>query len=706
LSRTPARPLARSVVRSLALVPAVVAASFLAGCSGPEPITPLDGGPGVHHDARGAIDHPSPTADGPGGDRATPADSGPGDAVSTADGNVSDVESNNDLGGSDTPQGCTVPTSCLAQFTFPKASERRVDLHGDFNNWSHGVLMWPDGDHWRATVPLENGKTVTYKLVVDGQTWTPDPENPQRSQDGNDNSVMTVSCPQVCPGQPPPDATAPDGFFDWRDGMMYFVLLDRFNDGDPTNNNPEQGVETPGNWQGGDLAGVLAKINDGYFSNLGVNVLWLSSPLDTPAGHNTGDDGHEYTGYHGYWPGDLTKIEEHLGTADLLGQVVQAAHAKGIKVVLDYVMNHVHQLSPVYQQHPDWFWPIETPDGRYCLCGQGCSWDTAPDNLRCWFDSFLPDFNFTIDDARHFSVQNAIGLAMSAGVDGLRLDAVKHIEPSWLTDLRAQLNAELTPPGHPFYLIGETFSADQGLIRSYIDPANKLDGQFDFPLRAALVRNILMRQGTLYDLDNFLTQNDTFYGGLSVMGTFLGNHDLPRMVHLAEDVPQFGEWDGGKNRAWDNRPAQPDYDRPYERLRVAFTALFTLPGMPLVYYGDEIGMAGGGDPDNRQFMKWSGVPDRQELVRSHVGKLTRIRQDNPALRFGARQQVWLGNDVYAYQLTHGASQVVVVLNRSDGDQTLSLPPPAAGGDYTDLLGGGTVSASSVTVPARSSMILR
>ncbi len=504
----------------------------------------------------------------------------------------------------------------------------------------------------------------------------------------------TADLPPGGDGQPPPA-------FDWRDAIMYFVVVDRFFDGDSSNNKPESGVEQPANWQGGDLAGVLAKLKGGYFEQLGVNAIWLTSPVDAPEGKFAGKDGHDYTGFHGYWPTELDKVEERLGDMALLKQVVAEAHTRGIRIVLDYVMNHTHQQSSTYKDHPGWFWSLDL-SGKSCICGGGCSW-APPEGLRCWFDPFLPDFNFTVKEARDFSVANAIQWAKDSGADGFRLDAVKHIEMSWLTDLRARVKSELISGTKSFYLIGETFDGDRSLLKQFIDPATKLDGQFDFPLRAQLVKNVLMRQGSLQELDTFLSTNDTFYGAGAIMGSFLGNHDLPRAIHLAEDSPQFGEWDDGKKRAWNNPPTLPSASAPFERLGVAFAAILTLPGVPTIYYGDELGMAGGGDPDNRRFMAWSGTTAPQDKLRALVTKLIGIRKEHPALRRGTRQQVWLGADVYGYKRTSGGDQLTVVLNRSDSEQTIQLTGATS---FKDLLTGETITASSVKVPARSARVLQ
>jgi glycosidase len=613
-----------------------------------------------------------------------------------------DVVIVNDLG--PTPDlSCGTPASCSVLFSYPKGSESTCELFGDFNGWKTGIAMTLVGSNWQTTVPLNNGGQVLYKFVLDGTTWVSDPNCPKQTNDGYKNSILDVVCPPTCSkpdGGPKGDTSGPATVYDWRDAVMYFVLVDRFNDGDKNNNKPEQNVETAANWHGGDLKGVLDKLQSSYFSGLGVNVLWLSSPVDAPDGKYAGDDGHNYTGYHGYWPAELDKVEERLGDLTLLQQVVAEAHKQKIRVILDYVMNHVHESSSTYKNQSGWFWSLQY-NGKDCVCGDGCSWDYSPEKERCWFRKYLPDFNFTITPARQFSVQNAMKWAKDSGCDGFRLDAVKHIELSWVTELRSTLNAQPPKPGEKFYLIGETYSSDKGTIKSYVNPS-MLDGQFDFPMRAQLVRNLLMRQGTMYELDTFLNGNDGYYGPGSIMGTFLGNHDLPRSINLCEDTPQFGDWDSGKARSWNNLPGQPSYDRAYQRLGVGFTALLTLPGIPLVYYGDEIGLAGGGDPDNRRPMPWSGTSADQDNLRALIGKLTKIRTAHPALRYGSRKQVWISNDVYAYQMTSGSDKVVVVLNRSDATQTINLQ----GSSYADLLNGGTVTASSVSMPPRSSRILQ
>lgn len=594
----------------------------------------------------------------------------------------------------DGPLACENPQpTCTLTITY-QGPGNSVSLRGDFapDGWTVGVPMMREAGAWTATIPVADEQVVLYKFVVDG-TWLADPANARTSPDGygGRNSVVRVDC-DGCPKPAP---------IDWRDAILYFVMIDRFHNGDPSNDGALGGIEWMADFQGGDLAGVIQKIEEGYFAELGVNALWLTSPLDNADHAGIGTDGYYYSGYHGYWPKDLDAVERRIGTEAELERLVEVAHAHGIKVVLDYVMNHVHAESPVYQQNPSWFWPNSNGWGGNCVCGDGCSWDDDYQRKRCWFTDYLPDFDFNNDDARRYSVQNAIAWAKKLGIDGYRLDAVKHLEDSWLLDLRARLSGEVEED-QVFYLVGETYTGDRDLIRYYVRPDTMLDGQFDFPLRARILEHVLRRSGSMGDLVGFLDDNQSFYGPGAVMSTFIGNHDVPRVIHIAEDVPLFGDWDGGRHRAWQNRPELPSSPNPFERIAVAYTLLMTTPGVPLIYYGDEIGLPGAGDPDNRRFMQWSNYTSNQVWLRERLAALGRIRREQPALRRGQRTTLGTTGDVYTYRMSDGGSSVYVSLNRGDdAEPAVGLPA----GTYRDLITGGTVTAP-LQVPPRTGLVLQ
>ncbi len=506
-------------------------------------------------------------------------------------------------------------------------------------------------------------------------------------------------------GEPP---VPPSGVFDWRDAVIYFVFVDRFFDGNPSNNCNVGTSDGPGNYQGGDWAGVTQKINGNYFNDLGVNTLWITVPLqnaDTVAGNGTGGDTHKYSAYHGYWPKEPDKPEGCFGTMQELKDLVTAAHAKKLKVLFDYAMVHVHISSTIYAQHADWFWPNSYNNGD-CICGQNCSWDTQYE--RCWFTDYLPHWNYTNKAARDFSVANAVWWVKETGIDGYRLDAIKHVDTTWLTQVRSQIDAQILAtqtPKQRFYMVGETYDFEnRGFIKGFVDPATKLDGQFDFPLRKRIAEAVLMRKYTgMNDLAGYMDGNDAFYGSNAVMSTFIGNHDLPRIIHLAEDNPRWtDQGSDGKNLAWFGQPGSPGNRAPYERVANAFALLLTNKGAPLLYYGDEIGLPGAGDPDNRRFMKWSAPSADETYLKDRIKKLAEIRGAHPALRRGRRATLGSPSaDLWVYSLTTTGDTVYVAINRGDTDQsTTSLPA----GSLTELVTGVTVAGPNATIPPRQTRI--
>ncbi len=600
------------------------------------------------------------------------------------------------------PAAACVPagTTCPVVFRYPIGNgAAQVTLHGDFDGWKSGVPMQIEGTRFRAEIAAADGTRIHYKFEVNGQKdWLLDPQNPDKENDGggNDNSVVTAQCHyQVCPVDKPAPVA---GAFDWRSAVLYFVFVDRFFDGDKSNDAPVGGVEKPANYQGGDWAGVVQKIDEGYFDSLGVNALWLTVPANNPSVSGIGYDGRQYSAYHGYWVSDLDAPEEHFGTLDTLKQLVAHAHARGIKVLFDYAMNHVHETAAVYQQHPEWFWPLYY-DGHKCVCGDGCDWNDGYQQKRCWFTPYLPDWNFTVAAARKYSVDNAVSWVQKTGADGFRLDAVKHIELQWLLDLRGRVVKDIEPQSKQhFYMVGETFeSANRDLVKYYVGD-DRLDGQFDFPLRAVLAEKILRRTGTMHDLDAFLATNDHYYPG--VMSTFIGNHDILRSIHVAADQP-WDAWAAGD--PWGAPPAQPADSAPYQRLGLAFAFLFTTKGIPLVYYGDEIGLAGAGDPDNRRMMPWdaSKLGEDQKALRALVGKLGAIRRDHPALWRGNRATLSVTDDTYAYAMSDDREIVYVGLNRGD------LPGAVQGMPVKgrDLVTGAAMSGPQLAIPPRSAVVV-
>ncbi len=652
-----------------------------------------------------ATDSAGPPSGGPDWDPS--AGSGAGststDGGGTSGGPTSDTDDPTATTGDPGPPMCDDSLKrCEHEFTYADNGESSVEVRGDFkpDGWDNGVALTLNNGTWSAAVEIPWDTQVQYKFVLNGDEWILDPANPDSVDDGfgGMNSVVqpTTCDPWTC-------ASGNIGDFDWRDSVIYFVFVDRFNNGDQSNDGPI-GVAEAADWQGGDWAGVTQKIEEGYFTELGVNTLWISVPADNTnsSGIGVGGDSNFYSAYHGYWPVDLESTEEHFGTMSELQGMVQAAHAADIKILIDYAMNHVHSESSVFTDNPDWFWPNDNGQGGNCVCGDGCAWD-GDQGKRCWFTDYLPDFNYSNQAARDYSVNNALWWIEQTGIDGFRLDAVKHIEDSWLLDLRAAVTAQVEPEtGEHFYMVGETFTGDKDTIAYYVN-GGMLDGQFDFPLRMETCSKMLMRQGSMSELEGYMNANDGFYGPNAIMSTFIGNHDIPRIIHLAENSPLWDSpWADGKDIAWNNKPGLPGGMEPFQRVAAAFAVLLTTPGAPLIYYGDEIGLPGAGDPDNRRFMQWSGYSNGQTFLLDQVKKLTAIRAAHDATRRGSREPLSANNDTMAYRMSGAGDELWVAVNRSDSEQSVGGLP---GGELYDELNDEMVSGPSVSVPARSARVL-
>lgn len=490
--------------------------------------------------------------------------------------------------------------------------------------------------------------------------------------------------------------------FDWRDAVLYFPFTDRFRDGDASNDNPVAMVAAPANYQGGDFAGIQRSIDDGYFDRLGVRAIWLS-PLDlNPNTAWPGSQSQQYTGYHGYWPSRPVALADRWGTPQDLSSLVKAAHAHGIRVLADLVLNHVHSEHPYYAQHKEDGWFHQS---GACVCGDpGCDWDAHA--IDCWFTSYLPDYDWRNAQMADQVVADAMRWLQLADLDGFRIDAVKHFEHLGSRHIAGRVHEITANTQTPYYLVGETFTGNddpsRALISSFID-RNELDGQFDFPLYWPLV-DTFAKGGPFTALDATIAADEQAYPASALMSPFLGNQDLPRFISIAAN--QIGA--DASAQAWNNPPPASVTDASaFSRAKQAFAFLLSQPGVPLLYYGDEIGLPGAGDPDNRRLMRFDSALSAQEAdLLAFVQTAGTARKGSEALRRGDRHTLLVTADQYVYQRESDNDEAVVAFNRSAAASQLQvtfkgrLSAPAQFKEVfsgqTAMLGGGS---ATLNLPA-------
>lgn len=472
----------------------------------------------------------------------------------------------------------------------------------------------------------------------------------------------------------------------WQDDIIYYAFTDRFYDGDPSNtvkvNNPE--VLEMANYFGGDFQGIEAKLRDGYFDELGVNVLWLA-----PLNENPDDAWAEYlppyrhyTGYHGYWPVSRFGVEPRFGGESGLRSLINAAKGRNLKVLADLVLKHVHSTNPIRSERPELFGQLELSDGSRNLR----RWNDRP--FTTWFEPFLPAFDFRNPESIDFLLEDATYWIEQYGLDGYRLDAVKHIRPDFWWRFRSRMRDAFPDANH--YFVGETFQ-DRAGISDFVGP-NMLDGQFDFPLYDVIIPTFAQGSTGFDVLENALRQSEESYGRSVRMSPLLGNHDKPRFMAYADgDLPDPEEPDE-EEVGW-SRHIVVDNPEAYNKLKMAMTFLMTIDGVPMIYYGDEIGMTGAGDPDNRRMMRFGdAVSEPEAAVRTHFSKLAHARRAHPALYLGSRRVLEAAEHRYAYLRAHVSDRALVAFNRSAEVVTyrFDLSPEVGNASLTDIISGATL----------------
>ena len=481
---------------------------------------------------------------------------------------------------------------------------------------------------------------------------------------------------------------------DWREEVIYQLLVDRFADGD-AGNNFRVDLSSPGKWHGGDWKGVEDKLD--YLEGLGVTTLWISPVIknvDTDAG---------YDGYHGYWAQDLTQLNPHFGDLPALRSMVDAAHARGMKIILDIVTNHLGQLfyydinlngepdervggSGVTSEvvHINEYDPDFDPRGiqsrtslgesgpapiifvfdpasnhvppspeifrnakAYNRKGRTYNFEDPDQLLHGDFPGGLKDVNTTDCEVKEAMVESYARWVELADLDGFRIDTVKHVEREFWRYFTQKVRQRLAAKGkNNFFMFGEGFDGRDNLVGSYTltDPPSEAD----------------------LERENLCVQDGVGITGDQLDGMFY----FPQYFQAIRDVFQLSQSTQRIQELWAARPmrygTQPtalgtnlppvktlvnfldNHDVPRflytgngtQALQNALLFIFTEDGIPCVYYGTEQDLAGGNDPANREDL-WAGRGyDQTAPTYQWISRISRIRRAYPALMRGDQNVVW------------------------------------------------------------------
>ena len=451
--------------------------------------------------------------------------------------------------------------------------------------------------------------------------------------------------------------------------VMYNVFIDRFSNGDPSNDRPLNIPEVlpPADYQGGDLAGVIQKLDEGYFDSLGVNSLWISPVVLNPSGPygQWPDPPTKFSAYHGYWPVSFTRMDDRLGTPEELKELVRKAHERGISIYLDFIAHHVHMEHPYYKQHPDRTTSLYLPDGSL----NTEKWDEY--RLTTWFDVFLPTLDLQNPEVTDMLSDSAVWWIKEYGLDGFRHDATKHVPEIFWRELTRKIKTQvMEPEGRIVYQIGETYGSPE-LISGYVG-AGMLDAQFDFNVYDASIGVFGRDKDSFIRLDEILHQSFQYYGNHNLMGYITGNQDRARFISYAGGG--LGWEENGKLAGWTRKVGVGD-PVGYRKLSMLTAFDMTIPGIPVIYYGDEIGMPGGNDPDSRRMMRFDSLSDDERQTLATARKLGGIRKDHLSLVYGDFKTLLVTDKTFAYARNYFGDVTVVIFNKDTIHRELRIRWP-------------------------------
>ena len=477
------------------------------------------------------------------------------------------------------------------------------------------------------------------------------------------------------------------GDFDWDEAVIYFAVTDRFFDGDASNNDAygvgdyNTGEKGGSSYHGGDFAGLNQKLD--YLKDLGVNTIWI-----TPIVENITEDQHDNKtdtatyGYHGYWASDFTKLNKHLGTEQQFKALLDAAHSKGMKIMVDVVLNHAGY------GREDYFNSILTDaDGNSISMIRDSSNTISGDDK---YDSLsdLPDFVTENKAVTDQLVTWQTEWMSKYSIDYYRVDTVKHVE----TTTWAAFKNSLTKVNPDFKMIGEYSGA------GYANNAGELgtgtmDALLDFDFND-FAQNFVT--GNISSVENSLQKRNNAINNTSVMGSFLSSHDEDTLQYKLVNESKISE------------------EEAYNLMKVAATLQITAKGQPVLYYGEEIGQGGANNwplQTNRRDFDWTELEKQKadsNSIYNHYKTMLAIRNAYTDVFARGNRSTVAVSDADGYEVisrSYGNNTLYVGMNVKEAEKEVVIPVAESAGTVLKNLYDGktyTVSADrnvSVTIPA-------
>ncbi|KAA3598696.1 MAG: alpha-amlyase [Calditrichaeota bacterium] len=451
--------------------------------------------------------------------------------------------------------------------------------------------------------------------------------------------------------------------------ILYFLLVDRFFNGNKENDEPvvDSEVHPKANYFGGDLDGITQKAKEGYFKDLNISTVWISPISQNPLqAHVEYPEPHrKFSGYHGYWPISSSKVDHRFGDSNSMKKLVETVHSQNMNLILDFVSNHVHEEHPIFQNNPNWATKLDLPNGKKNIR----IWDEQ--RLTTWFDTFLPSLDYSNPKVTEVMTDSALYWIQTYGIDGFRHDATKHIPISFWREMTKKIKKEVSiPQNRNLFQIGETFGSRE-LIGSYVN-SGLLDGQFDFNLYFDARAVFALENESFSRLKNSLNESLTFYGSHSLMGNITGNHDIPRFISYASGALKFDE--DSQEAGWE-RNIKVEDKVGYKKLSQLTAFAFTIPGIPVIYYGDEFGMAGAGDPDNRRQMRFKNLTKEEQQTKEIAKKITKLRKENLELIYGDLEILECSDKTFVFARTYFDQISIVAFNKDSKSRKIRIKVP-------------------------------